>query len=385
MKRVLIILLALFATVSVGQKPAAAPPRNAIGMDFVKIAPGEFMMGCSKDDKDCKDDESPRHRVQITRSFEIGKYEVTQAQWVAVMKSNPSSNKGDTLPVETVSKLEAQDFVAKLNAMKDGYTYRLPTEAEWEYAARAGSDSPYSGPLAQVAWYAANSDDETHPVGMKSPNAWGLYDTQGNVREWVSDFYTANYYSNSPVADPTGPEIALQAAGGLGGFGGPGGRGGRGGPGPGGRGGPPGANGAPAFPPDAPAGASQQQQIDALRQQVQQLQQEVQLLRNQISAGGPRGGPGGFGPGGPGFGGQGFGGPGAGGLGPPTQGPAVIGPNGTLIDPLDGLPTGLPVIRGGGWDQGGAYQRVSARYSYYGPTLKVSDIGFRVVRQPVAQ
>ena len=373
MKRFLIISLALFATVSVGQKPAPAPLRNSIGMDFVVIAPGEFMMGCSKDDKDCKSDESPRHRVQITRSFEIGKYEVTQAQWVAVMKSNPSSNKGDSLPVETVSKLEAQDFIAKLNALKDGYIYRLPTEAEWEYAARAGKDSPYSGPLAQVAWYAGNSDDETHPVGLKSPNAWGLYDTQGNVREWVSDLYTANYYSNSPTVDPTGPDINTQGAN-RGGFVG---RGGRGGPGPAGRGGP-GGNAAPAFPPDPPPGASQQQQIDTLRQQVQLLQQEVQLLRNQINAGPPRGGPGG--PGGPGFGG-----PGGGGLGPPPQGPAVIGPNGNLIDPLDGLPTGLPVVRGGGWDQGGAYQRVSARYSYYGPTLRVSDIGFRVVRQPVAK
>jgi len=362
MKRLLIYALALSAGTLLAQKPVAGKLRNSIGMDFVKIAPGEFMMGCSRDDKECNPDENPRHRIQITKAFEIGKYEVTQAQWVAVMKSNPSSNKSDTRPVETVSKLEAQDFIAKLNAMNDGYRYRLPTEAEWEYAARAGSESPYSGPLGQVAWYAANSEDETHPVGLKNPNAWGLYDTQGNVREWVSDFYTANYYSNSPAVDPTGPEFGARGGrGGPGGGQGPGGPGGRGG-----RGGQQGGNPPPAFPPEPPPGATQQQQIDTLRLQVQQLQQEIQLLRNQINGGPPRGGPGGLGRGG-------------------GQGPAVIGPNGDLIDPLDGLPTGLPVVRGGGWDQSGAFQRVSARYSYYGPTLRVSDIGFRVVRQPIAQ
>ena len=216
MKRFLMYALALSASSLLAQKPAAAPPRNITGMEFVKIAPGEFMMGCSKDDKECNPDENPRHRVQITKSFEIGKYEVTQAQWVAVMQTNPSSNKSDTRPVETISKLEAQDFIARLNAMNDGYRYRLPTEAEWEYAARGGADSPYSGPLAQVAWYAANSEDETHPVGQKNPNAWGLYDTQGNVREWVSDLYTANYYSNSPAVDPTGPEFGAGGRGGRG-------------------------------------------------------------------------------------------------------------------------------------------------------------------------
>jgi len=363
MKRLLICALTLFTCTLLAQKAPATSGqlRNSIGMDFVKIAPGEFMMGCSKNDNECNADENPTHRVQLTKSFEIGKFEVTQAQWVTLMMTNPSSNKGETRPVETVSKLEAQEFIARLNSTNDGYRYRLPTEAEWEYSARAGMDSPYSGALNQVAWYAANSEDETHPVGQKNPNAWGLYDIQGNVREWVSDLYTANYYSNSPATDPTGP---LPAA-----------RGGRGvnvgpGPGPGGRGGrgaPPVGNGPPPFPPGPQAGATQQQQIDALRLQVEQLQQQVQQLRNQIEAGPPgRGGPGG-----PGFGGQ------------PIQ--PVVGANGQLLDPLDGLPTGLPVVRGGGWDQSGAFQRVSARYSYYGPTLRVSDIGFRVVREPVAQ
>jgi len=346
------------------------PLKDAMGMEFVKVAAGEFMMGCSTGDEQCQADEKPRHRVQITRSFEIGKYEVTQAQWVSVMGSNPSSNKGDNRPVETVSKLEAQDFLAKLNARNDGYRYRLPTEAEWEYAARAGMDSPYSGALDQVAWYAANSDDETHPVGQKRPNAWGLYDVQGNVREWVADLYSPGYYEVSPVEDPAGPDprTYAQGAGGLRGRGGV--RGGPGGIG-GGRGGP-----APLPPPlPLPAGATPQQQIDALRQEVQQLRQELQQLRNELAGNPGRGGPPGF-PGGP---------RGGGALGPPVAGPAVEVSPGVLIDPLDGLPTGLPIVRGGGWDQSAAFQRASARYSYYGPTLRVSDIGFRVARVPAAE
>jgi len=351
------------------------PVAKAAGMEFVKIPAGEFMMGCSPGDNLCNTDESPRHRVQITKSFEIGKYEVTQAQWTALMQTNPSSVKGDNRPVETVSKLEAQTFVAKLNAANDGYRYRLPTEAEWEYSARAGMDSPHSGPIDQVAWYSANSEDETHPVGQKKPNTWGLYDMQGNVREWVSDFYSSNYYSVSPAADPTGAQL-----GGDRGGPGPRGRGGRGGPGgPGGlgRGGPQGP------PPNNQQGASQQQQIDALRQQVEDLQRQVQQLQIALQAGPFRGGPNGpAGPAGPA--GPGPNGPGRGPQGP-QQGPAVAGPDGQFIDPLDGLPTGLPVARGGGWDQSAPFQRVSARYSYYGPTLKVSDIGFRLVRVPVGQ
>jgi formylglycine-generating enzyme required for sulfatase activity len=325
------------------QAPAqrAAPAKPAAGMEFVAIPPGEFMMGCSTGDQQCAADENPRHRVQITKGFEIGKYEVTQAQWLTLMPNNPSTHKGDSLPVETVSKVDAQDFITKLNAQNDGYVYRLPTEAEWEYAARAGLDTPYSGPLDEVAWYGENSGDETHPIGQKKPNAWGLYDMQGNVREWVSDLYSANYYSASPAADPTGP--APGARGGRGGRG-PGGGGGRGGRGgnagrgvPGGQG--PGPD-ALADPPELPPGATQQQQIDALRQQVAQLREALRQLL--------------AGPAFPGFGG-GRGGPGR----------------------------GLPVVRGGGWDQSAAFQRVSARYSYYGPTLRVSDIGFRVVRQRV--
>jgi formylglycine-generating enzyme required for sulfatase activity len=351
--------------------------KNELGMEFVRIPPGEFMMGCSEGDVLCDADETPRHRVQLTKGFEIGKFEVTQAQWMALMHDNPSSQQGSDLPVETISKLDAQQFLAKLNDLHDGYRYRLPTEAEWEYAARAGQNPAATGKLDEIAWYAANSDEETHPVGMKKPNAWGIFDMLGNVREWVSDLYSATYYSQSPASDPSGPSPEQYAASGPG----RGGRGGPGGRGPVGRG----PTLAPVPPVQLPPGATPQQQIDALRQEVAQLRDEVRQLRDQLGGSPPFGNPGpGRGAPPPGGANQfGFGGPGRGGpqaLGNPPAGPAVLGDGGQLIDPLDGLPTGLPVVRGGGWDQSAKFQRVSARYTYYGPTLRVSDIGLRVVR-----
>src|SRR6202167_2094075 len=135
MNRLLITLAAGLSLLA--QSPNAT--RNSTHIEFVRIASGEFIMGCSTGDEACDADEKPAHRVQISKSFEIGKYEVTQAQWQAVMGSNPSTIKGDDHPVETVSKNEAHDFLARLNARNDGYKYRLPTEAEWEYAARAGT------------------------------------------------------------------------------------------------------------------------------------------------------------------------------------------------------------------------------------------------------
>src|SRR5262245_23861405 len=181
-------------------------PKNAIGMEFVKIPAGEFMMGCSPDDSSCKNDEKPSHQVRITKAFEMGKYEVTQSQWKAVMNANESAILGDNNPVENVTRAEALDFANRLNMRNDGYRYRLPTEAEWEYAARAGTTGATYGSLEDIAWFGKNSNDESHPVGGKKPNAWGLYDMLGNVREWTADTFSPVYYASSATDDPPGAQ-----------------------------------------------------------------------------------------------------------------------------------------------------------------------------------
>jgi formylglycine-generating enzyme required for sulfatase activity len=191
-----------------GEQQAGAPKAGDIwrspstGMEFLYAPAGEFDMG--SESREAYLDEKPVHRVRITRGFWLGKYPVTQAQWEAVMGSNPSHFKGPDRPVERVSWDEAQEFLKKLSAKGEG-RYRLPTEAEWEYAARAGSTGDrYSEALEEIGWYHGNSGGETHPVGRKKPNAWGLYDMLGNVCEWCQDWY--GEYLKGPVTDPKGPK-----------------------------------------------------------------------------------------------------------------------------------------------------------------------------------
>ena len=169
-------------------------------IEFARIPAGEFQMGSENGDPD----EKPVHRVRITKAFEIGRFEVTQAQWGKVMGGSPSYFKGPDKPMESLSWEDVQGFLRKLNAANDGYHYRLPTEAEWEYAARAGSTADGTD-LDSIAWHQGNANNETHVVGTKRANAWGLYDTIGNVWELCQDWYDANYYRNSPEADPPGP------------------------------------------------------------------------------------------------------------------------------------------------------------------------------------
>ncbi|MBQ6657324.1 MAG: formylglycine-generating enzyme family protein [Ottowia sp.] len=189
---------------------------NSIGMEFVKI-PGGFYMRCGDPSWEvCASDEQPQCLISIS-SFWMAVYEVTQAQWEKVMGvgSNPSKFKGWNNPVEQVNWDEVQEFVRRLSA-QEGRSYRLPTEAEWEYAARAGSQTAYcfgdkEGDLGDYAWYRDNSDGRTHPVGEKLPNAWGLYDMYGNVWEWVADWYDGNYYASSSDTDnPHGPSAGTQ-------------------------------------------------------------------------------------------------------------------------------------------------------------------------------
>jgi formylglycine-generating enzyme required for sulfatase activity len=174
---------------------------NSLGMEFVTIPAGTFMMGRDAAFEDGRSDELPQHRVRIEK-FAMMTTEVTQSQWVKVMGSNPSKFKGRSNPVENVSYYDVQRFIKKLNNMEGTNTYRLPTEAEWEYAARAGSNSTYlcgddKGCIGSIAWYRDNSAERTHPVAQKQPNRWGLYDMSGNVLEWTSSCHTKNYNISS--------------------------------------------------------------------------------------------------------------------------------------------------------------------------------------------
>ena len=191
---------------TVSDNTISIPVKDGISIDMVRVEAGTFTMGATPEMKEPFDWEKPTHQVTLTNDYYIGKYEVTQALWKAVMGNNPSIFKGDNLPVEQVSWDDCQEFIDKLNSIT-GKTFRLPTEAEWEYAARGGKKSrgyQYSGSnnLSDVAWYADNSGSKTHAIGSKQANELGIYDMTGNVWEWCQDWY--GRYDGSLQVNPTG-------------------------------------------------------------------------------------------------------------------------------------------------------------------------------------
>ena len=192
--------------VTSGAREISIPVKKGISIEMVKVEAGIFMMGATSEMKNPYSDEKPVHQVILSNDYYMGKYEVTQALWQTVMGSNPSYFKGDNLPIEQVSWNDCQEFISKLNGIT-GRKFRLPTEAEWEYAARGGKQSngyQYSGSsnISDVAWYEDNSGSTTHPVGTKQANELGIFDMSGNVYEWCQDWYGS--YVGSPQTNPTG-------------------------------------------------------------------------------------------------------------------------------------------------------------------------------------
>lgn len=200
------------ATASPSPTPDNSPP---VKMEFVNIPSGSFEMGSASF---ARQNEEPVHTVKIN-GFQMQKTELTQHQWLEVMKEMPTNCRGKLFnplifgknkPMICASWIDVQKYISRLNAKKDGFKYRLPSEAEWEYAARAGTKSDDIEDLDAVAWNLTNSDDTSHVVATKKPNAFGLYDMLGNVVEWVNDWYEERYYEQSPKANPPGPKTGTE-------------------------------------------------------------------------------------------------------------------------------------------------------------------------------
>ena len=215
--------LVIFGMMQLDSLLLAQPPKeltNSIGIKLVLISKGTFMMGSPESEEGRRENET-QHEVTISNDYYLGAYEVTQTQYQTVIGNNPScyqgalvGNQNADLPVENVSLDDAVEFCNKLSELpeekKAGRVYRLPTEAQWEYACRAGSKTIYSfddeeGLLPEYGWFKRNSSQRTHTVGLLEPNAWGLYDMHGNVWEWCSDWY--GEYPKGAVSDPTGPTM----------------------------------------------------------------------------------------------------------------------------------------------------------------------------------
>ncbi len=228
MASVVSVLSLVLAAPLLADEPATQT--NSFGMKFVRVPPGTFTMGseepkCPDDDPktpvnerdDCRSktlraNETPAHRVVISKGFWIGQFEVTQAQWEAVMSTNPSRFKSDKqeerekLPVENVLWEDVQEFIRQLNE-KEGKQYRLPTEAEWEYVCRGGKNETFCGgnDPKPLAWFVDNSGMRPQYIGTKQANGFKVHDMSGNVWEWVNDWYGRDYYLQSSEADPQGP------------------------------------------------------------------------------------------------------------------------------------------------------------------------------------
>jgi len=207
-------------TPPVGKKPAKElilDLGDGVTMEFIYVKPGTFVMG-GENEKEGRFEcvEVPKHVVGLTKGFYLGKYEVTQAQYQVAMGSNPSrSTKNPDCPVDNVSEPDALQFCIRISEIT-GADARLPTEAEWEYASRAGRSTKWffgddPSRIGEYAWFKDNAGAKSHPVGQKKPNPWGFYDIYGNVCERISDKYAKNYYSVSPKTDPTGPRQAIKS------------------------------------------------------------------------------------------------------------------------------------------------------------------------------
>lgn len=197
---ILAVLMTVFALGGAETPRVAAHERTKVnrvdGLTYIWIPPGTFRMGCSPDDSECFDNEKPAHTVTLTRGFWIGQTPVTQEAYSKVMGSSPSAYHGAQLPVEEVTWDDAKDYCERVKM-------RLPTEAEWEYAARGGTTGARYAALEHIAWYNANAASATHVVAQLQPNAFGPYDMLGNVREWVGDWYGP--YNAADAVDPKGP------------------------------------------------------------------------------------------------------------------------------------------------------------------------------------